>query len=107
VGLAPYLPLENFYFSPLKVVEYMAAGLCTVASDLGDLPTLLAGDRGVVVPAGDVQRLASALLELARNRDRAAELGGRARAYVLETHTWERNARVVLDSFERSRELAA
>jgi len=107
VGLAPYLPLENFYFSPLKVVEYMAAGLCTVASDLGDLPTLLAGDRGVVVPAGDVQRLASALLELARNRDRAAELGGRARAYVLETHTWERNARVVLESFERSRELAA
>jgi glycosyltransferase involved in cell wall biosynthesis len=107
VGLAPYLPLEGFYFSPLKVVEYMAAGLCTVASDVGELPTLLAGCRGVIVPAGDVQRLASALLELARERDRAAELGRRAREYVLETHTWEGNARVVLDSFERPRELAA
>jgi glycosyltransferase involved in cell wall biosynthesis len=107
VGLAPYLPLEDFYFSPLKVVEYMAAGLCTIASDVGELPTLLADDRGVVVPAGDARRLASGLLELARNRGRAAELGRRARAYVLETHTWADNARIVLDSFRRSRELAA
>jgi glycosyltransferase involved in cell wall biosynthesis len=106
-GLAPYLPLEDFYFSPLKVVEYMAAGLCTVASDLGVLPALLADDRGVVVRAGDARHLASALVELARDRDRAAEVGRRARAYVLERHTWEGNARVVLDSFERSRELAA
>ena len=106
-GLAPYLPLEGFYFSPLKVFEYMAAGLCTVASDAGELRTLLSGGRGVLVPAGDAHELASALLEVARAPDRAAEMGRRARAYVLETHTWERNARVVLDSFERSRELAA
>jgi glycosyltransferase involved in cell wall biosynthesis len=106
VGLAPYLPLEGFYFSPLKVVEYMAAGLCAVASGVGELPTLLDG-RGVVVPAGDARRLAFALLELARDRGRAAELGRRARAHVLATHTWEGNARIVLDSFKRSRELAA
>jgi glycosyltransferase involved in cell wall biosynthesis len=107
VGLAPYLPLEDFYFSPLKLVEYMAAGLCTVASDIGDIPALLGDGRGVVVPAGDARQLASALVELARDRDRAVELGRQARAYVLETHTWEGNARIVLDSFERSRELAA
>ena len=107
VGLAPYLPAEDFYFSPLKVVEYMAAGLCTVASDIGELPTLLAGRRGVVVPAGDDRQLASVLVELARDRDRAADLGRRARAYVLDAHTWEGNARIVLDSCQRSQELAA
>src|SRR5262249_29471501 len=49
VGVAPYLPLEDFYFSPLKVLEYMAAGLCPVVSALGDLPALLGeGDRGVL-----------------------------------------------------------
>ncbi len=106
-GLAPYLPLEGFYFSPLKVVEYMAAGLCTIASDEGELPALLAGGRGVVVPAGDARQLASALLKVARDRNRSAELGRRARAYILETHTWDGNARVVLDSFRRARELAA
>jgi glycosyltransferase involved in cell wall biosynthesis len=107
-GVAPYLPTEGFYFSPLKVVEYMAAGLCPVASDLGDLHALLdGGSRGVLVPAGDAERLASAFVELARNRERAAELGRRARAYVLEEYTWERNARVVLESFATSWGLAA
>ena len=108
VGVAPYLPLENFYFSPLKVVEYMAVGLCPVASDLGDLPALLDdGSRGLLVRAGDADRLASAFLELARDRERAADLGRRAREYVLDAHTWEKDARVVLDSFRAWGELAA
>jgi glycosyltransferase involved in cell wall biosynthesis len=109
VGVAPYLPLEDFYFSPLKVVEYMAVGLCPVASDLGDIPALLDdGGRGLLVPAGDAERLALAFLELAHDRERAVELGRRAREYVLEAHTWEENARVALDSFRgASTELAA
>ena len=108
VGVAPYLPSESFYFSPLKVVEYMAAGLCPVASDLGDLPALLDdGGRGILVPAGDAERLAAAFVDLARDREHAAELGRRARAYVLDRHTWESNARVVLESFATSWGLAA
>jgi len=108
-GIAPYLPLDGFYFSPLKVLEYMAVGLCPVASALGAIPALLGGgDRGVLVPAGDAGLLAAALVELARYRRHAAELGRRARGHVLETHTWERNARVVLEAISvRSRELAA
>ena len=107
-GVAPYLPIEGFYFSPLKVVEYMAAGACPVASNLGDLPALLdGGGRGVLVPAGDPEQLAAALVELARDRDRAAALGHRARTYVLDGHTWTGNARVVLESFAASAGLAA
>jgi len=86
----------------------MAVGLCPVASNLGDLPELLDdGGRGLLVPPGDIERLASAFLELARNRERAAELGDRARTFVLDAHTWEKNARVVLDSLSASTELAA
>ena len=108
VGVAPYLPVEGFYFSPLKVVEYMAAGLCPVASDLGDVPALLGGGgRGILVSAGDARPLASAFLELASDPKRADELGHRARAHVLETHTWDGNARVVLGSLQGSPELAA
>lgn len=107
-GVAPYLPIEGFYFSPLKVVEYMAAGICPVASDLGDLPALLDdGGRGVIVPAGNPERLAAVFVELARDRERAAELGRRARKYVLDRHTWAGNARVVLDSFSTTWGLAA
>ena len=108
-GIAPYLPVADFYFSPLKVLEYMAAGICPVASALGQIPTLLGDDeRGVLVPAEDSDALAGALVELARNPERAAELGRRARDYVFETHTWERNAEIVLDALRRKpKELAA
>jgi glycosyltransferase involved in cell wall biosynthesis len=103
VGLAPYLSLDGFYFSPLKVVEYMAAGLCPVASALGEIPSLLGdGSRGVLVPAGDPDRLSAALIRLARNRETAHERGRRARRYVMQTHTWERNAGAVLHAL-RSR----
>jgi glycosyltransferase involved in cell wall biosynthesis len=97
VGVAPFLPLPDFYFSPLKVVEYMASGLCPVVSDLGQLRTLVGGgERGVLVPAGDAEALADAIVRLSRDRDHAAMLGGRARAYVLANHTWRQNARRVL-----------
>lgn len=98
VGVAPYLPLPDFYFSPLKLVEYMAAGLCPVASELGQIGVLLGGGaRGVLVRAGDMSELAGALVELAADRPRAHEIGGRARAWAFSELTWERNARRALE----------
>jgi glycosyltransferase involved in cell wall biosynthesis len=100
VGVAPYHPVPDFYFSPLKVLEYMAAGCCVAASDLGQIRVLLGnGDRGVLVPPGDPDELAGALLQLAREPRRAAELAARGRRFVLSRHTWVRNARTVLDTF--------
>jgi len=37
VAVAPYPPLEDFYYSPLKIFEYMAAGLPIVASAIGQI----------------------------------------------------------------------
>jgi glycosyltransferase involved in cell wall biosynthesis len=92
-GVAPFLPVPGFYFSPLKVIEYMAAGACPVASDLGQIRTLLGGGaRGVLVEPGDPAALASAILQLEAEPERAAELGRRARAHALETLHWGRNA---------------
>jgi glycosyltransferase involved in cell wall biosynthesis len=99
VGVAPFLPLRGFYFSPLKVVEYMAAGVCTIGSDLGQIRSLLGGgERGVLVEAGEPEALADAILRLASNRERAAELGARARAYVHRTLSWSANAKQALDA---------
>ena len=100
IGVAPYVAAcPTFYFSPLKVVEYMAAGACPVASDLGDIRHVLGdGARGVLVPPGDVSGLASALIDLARDRARMAALGARARRHAHGSLSWRRNARRVLDS---------
>jgi glycosyltransferase involved in cell wall biosynthesis len=102
VGVAPFLPVSRFYFSPLKVVEYMAAGVCPVASDLGQLRTLLGGGaRGVLVQPGNAGALAEAILRLAADRRVAADLGARARAYALTSLTWRRNAERALSALSR------
>src|SRR5262249_34938118 len=53
IGVAPYRAQRGFYFSSLKVLEYMAAGICPVASDLGELRSLLRDGRGVLVRPDD------------------------------------------------------
>ena len=93
-GIAPYVPLESFYFSPLKVLEYMAAGVCPIASDLGQIGSLLGGgSRGVLVEPANPRALATAIVDLAGDRERAATLGVRAARYVRRSHTWSQNAR--------------
>ena len=90
VGVAPYPPLPGFYFSPLKVVEYLAAGLPVVASRLGQVPGLLAGGAlGALVEPGDPGDLARAVAALRADEPRRRALRAQARAAVLAGHTWD------------------
>jgi len=90
VAVAPYPPLEGFYFSPLKIVEAMAAGLPVVASHVGGLDRLVAdGTTGVLVPPGDAAALAAALADLAGDPAARAALGAAGRRAVLAAHTWD------------------
>ncbi|MCK9795257.1 glycosyltransferase family 4 protein [Isoptericola sp. 4D.3] len=89
VAVAPYPPLDGFYFSPLKVYEYLAAGLPVVASAVGELPDALEhGAAGVLVPPGDAAALADALVDLAHDPARRESLGARAREVAVERHDW-------------------
>lgn len=89
VAVAPYPPLDDFYFSPLKLTEYMAAGLPVVASAVGQVTALVADERtGLLVEPGDVRALAAALIRLERDAALRLRLGQAARAYVTEHHTW-------------------
>jgi glycosyltransferase involved in cell wall biosynthesis len=66
IGVAPYTAQDGFYFSPLKVAEYLAAGLPVVVSDQGDLREIV-GDAGLLVPPSDVSALAAALARLCQD----------------------------------------
>jgi len=90
VAVAPYPKLESFYFSPLKVYEYMAAGLPVVASRVGQLEKLIESEvTGLLVRPGDVSALAGAL-ERVRCEPRLRQcLGRAARTKVIRDHTWD------------------
>jgi len=90
VAVAPYPDLRPFYFSPLKMVESMAAGLAVVASRAGALDDLVAhGATGLLCPPGDPVALAGALAELAGDPARCARMGAAGRSRVLAEHTWD------------------
>ncbi len=89
VAVAPYPPLTNFYFSPLKLYEYMAASLPIVASRIGQIEEVIQHDlTGVLVPPGDTAALTAALHELQLNPAKRARLGRAARE-VVQQHTWD------------------
>jgi glycosyltransferase involved in cell wall biosynthesis len=93
IAVAPYPPLERFYFSPLKILDAMACGIANVASDIGQIPELLRdGETGLLVPPGDAGALAAALRRLVDDdglRNRLAAAGLReARA----SHAWTARA---------------
>jgi glycosyltransferase involved in cell wall biosynthesis len=104
VATAPFEPMAGFYFSPLKVAEYLAAGLPVVASDQGDIPELLAG-AGILVPAGDVDALRDALIRLGTDSRLRHALGESARNRARDL-TWESVARRVEEVLNRRLELA-
>ncbi len=97
VAVAPYPQLDDFYFSPLKVFEYMAAGLPVVGSRIGQVEEILKhGETGVLVAPGDAPALAEALFQLAASPSQRAALGDAARKFVLAEHTWDKVAAQVL-----------
>jgi glycosyltransferase involved in cell wall biosynthesis len=103
VAVAPYPKLERFYFSPLKVLEYMAAGAAVVASDIGQLSSLIEHERtGLLVPAGDVDALVVAIERSYSDAEERQRLATAARARALANHTWDA---VVSRIFKLSRQM--
>lgn len=99
VAVAPYAAAPgggSFYFSPLKVFEYLAAACPVVAADCGQLRSLLQpGRTGLLYRPGDSADLAAALARMLDAPDWARALGQAGRDMVLAEHTWAGRAETV------------
>jgi glycosyltransferase involved in cell wall biosynthesis len=97
VAVAPYPPQAGFYFSPLKVFEYMAAGRPLVGSRIGQVAEVIQhGQNGLLCAPGDVASLVAELERIRFDPLLAMTLGANARASVLRHHSWDAAVRRML-----------
>jgi glycosyltransferase involved in cell wall biosynthesis len=89
IAVAPYRPEDAFYFSPLKLFEYMAAGKPIVASALGQIEEVIAdGVNGALVDPSDSDALVGGIGRLIDDGAMRQRLGSRARRSAEEHHAW-------------------
>lgn len=98
VAVSTHLPADptEFYFSPLKLFEYLACGVPVVAADIGQPSQILrAGETGYLYPPGDPAALAGCIRTLLSDPAHARAIAWQGAIAVLAEYTWERNARRV------------
>jgi len=90
--------------SPLKIVEYLAAGRPIVASDVGEVPKMV-GDAGIVVKPDDPVAIAEAISCLLGDDKLRARLSLLARRRAEDVYNWDATARNMLAAFSKALEL--
>ena len=93
------MPEALFYGSPLKVMEWMAAGLAIVAPRYDPLEEILEdGREGLLFPPGDLRSLVEKVSTLVRHPELRAKLGEAASARARSSLTWRHNAEKMLQA---------
>jgi len=108
VGAAPFdigahAPLAlAFYWSPLKIFEYMASGLPVVAPDLPRLRQIVRHRAdGLLYDAAEPDALATALEALADNPDARRAMGRAAREHAVRDFGWDGHCRTLDEALRR------
>lgn len=108
IAVAPYNPrgfekMEKygFYFSPIKIFEYMSCGKPVVASNLNIIRDVITESRcGLLAVPGDTDDFAVKIKMLLGNRDLIGEMGERGRRAAIERYSWERVAEKIEGAFQ-------
>jgi len=94
---------QPFHYSPLKLAEYLAAGLAVVAPRAGALPTQLHdGVDAMLVTPGDPHELANVLRLLRDDVALRQRLGNAAKSAAGERWSWDHAARQALAAATRA-----
>jgi glycosyltransferase involved in cell wall biosynthesis len=101
VGVIPLQPIPNYREAyPVKLFEYMAAGLPVIATDVPRWRELLeAHDCGLCFPAGSPRGLGEAIAAVLADDERARGMSERARRAAEQHYSWESQATALLDLY--------
>lgn len=95
VGVVLARPDEPFHYSPLKVAEYLAAGLPVIAPVVAQLTDRLDGERNAAFfQPGDVEGLAAVLRSVGTDPERRIRLAAGARDAASDW-SWDRQVQRV------------
>lgn len=87
---------------PIKLFEYMAAGLPTIASDFPLYREILDDGRcGLLVPPSDPKAMTEAIAWLFTHPDEAEAMGERARERVEAHYSWEAERHRLFDFYKK------
>ncbi|HEY3311938.1 MAG TPA: glycosyltransferase [Anaerolineales bacterium] len=96
VAVSPHPDMADFYFSPLKLFEYQACGVPTVAADVAPVAAVIThGQNGLLYAPGEVDELVEQITTLAANPRQREALGLQGARHVLQHYTWRNNARTI------------
>jgi glycosyltransferase involved in cell wall biosynthesis len=90
---------QAFHYSPLKMREYLAAGVAVVAPRIGEIPAAIADcDTGRLYLPGDAVELGAVLRELYEHPAERARIARDGQKYALRHCTWDVQLSTLLDS---------
>ncbi|HHS14108.1 MAG TPA: glycosyltransferase WbuB [bacterium] len=101
IALALYPDLPKFYYSPLKLFEYMAAGKAVIATRIGQIQEIVTHEMdGLLVNPDDRDGMIQAAGRLILHPEKRFQLGCRARLLVERNYTWKTAAVAVIGLIE-------
>jgi len=95
VGLCLYETIDfydEFFFSPLKLYDYMASGLPVIGTGVGQIKSVLDQTGSGLLTDNSIEDIIEKIISLKQNRQEAAGMGRKGRQAVEEVYNWSRVA---------------
>jgi glycosyltransferase involved in cell wall biosynthesis len=103
LALVPLLPTLNYVKAiPVKLIEYMAAGLPVIGSKFGHIERIVAETAcGELVEAGNAQSLADAICRFIEDKEKSCQCAKRGWRAFREQYSWESEEPKLVRFFEK------
>jgi len=82
-----YVSSSHWEGLPLAILEAMTAGLPSIATGVGDIPSVVTADIGLVVPPHQPQAIAEAIAKLLNEPARLQQMGAAARNLAIKNYS--------------------